>query len=276
MTKPLWYFLCGMAAVALPLALLFTVRALGVLETRPDATLEYARGPDGPLMLHVFHARGDRSPAPALLLFHGGGWVFGEPRNVYKQCLFFREQGYTCIAAQYRLGPPNPPDIRGAIDDAAAALAYLHDNAPALGIDPKAIHAGGGSAGGQLAAALGAGLHGADRLRPTSLVLLNPVLDLAPCTPFHHLAGEDWRALSPLQAVDADFPPALVLSGTRDVEVPVAGIEAFCAAVEASGGRCETAFYEGQGHGFFNPRPGEDNPYFERTNQRMQVFLDAL
>lgn len=277
MAKEYWYFLAGMLAVALPLAALLAIKKLDLLGDRPDARIVYATAGDTQLTLHAFHPRGlnRTSPAPALLLFHGGGWRFGSPQQFYPQCRAFAALGYRCFSAAYRLSPHDPPDLRGAIDDAARALQYLHDHAVELGVDVARIVAGGGSAGGHLAASLGAGLHGQQHPRPRALLLLNPVLDFAPCTPFHHLAGADWHAVSPLQAVDARFPPALLQSGSLDVEVPPAAVHAFCDTVNAAGGDCRTQIYDGQRHGFFNAenRGGE---YLRRSNAAMADFLRDL
>lgn len=275
MAKQLWVFLAGMMVVIVPLAILVAIKKLDLFEDRPDAKLAYARAGDKTLHLHAFHAEGASDKAPALLLFHGGGWRFGGPEQFYPQCRFFAARGYRCFAAEYRLGPHDPPDIRGAIEDAAMALEYLVDNADALGIDRARIYAGGGSAGGHLAASLGAGLHGADRARPESLLLLNPILDLSPCMPLHHLAGEQWRHISPRQAIAADYPPTLLLSGELDVEVTPASIEAFCADLNGQGVRCEAVIYKGQRHGFFNA-DNAAGEYLNRTNERMAAFLAQL
>jgi acetyl esterase/lipase len=158
------------------------------------------------------------------------------------------------------------------VADAGRALDYLAQNAARLNIDPERLYAGGGSAGGHLAASLGAGLHGAERRRPAGLILYNPVIDLSPCQPNHHLVREYWQDVSPLQHIDRDFPPTLVLTGADDLEVLSASVEAFCAAVERAGGRCEAEVYASQAHGFFNYREA-GNAYFDKTNERALRFL---
>jgi acetyl esterase/lipase len=272
MAKELWYFLAGMMVIAVPLAILVAVKKLDLFEDRPDAKLAYTQAGGNTLYLHAFHAGGAGDKAPALLLLHGGAWRFGGPQQFYPQCRFFAARGYRCFSAEYRLGPHDPPDIRGAIEDAAQALEYLLDNADALGIDPTRIYVGGGSAGGHLAASLGAGLHGAGRPLPTALALLNPVLDLAPCTPFNHLAGVQWQSISPRQSVGPDYPPTLILSGALDVEVTPDSIAEFCDALREQGVHCESVIYEGQRHGFFNPG-NNGGEYLRRTSERIADFL---
>jgi acetyl esterase/lipase len=250
------------------------VKKFDLLEVRPDKKESYATVNGRDLNLHIFRAKNakSQSAAPALLLFHGGGWNHGEPRQFYPQCQFFAEHGVTCISAEYRLGPTHQPDIAGAIQDAGAALDYIHTHAERLGINRDNVYAGGGSSGGHLAAALGLGLHGEDRVRPAALALYNPVLNLAPCSPNHYLAGKNWEAISPQHHINNKFPPTLILAGAEDSEVTPAMVNAFCNGVREVGGICNNVEYAGQHHGFFNDRPG-GNPLFLETNEEVLRFL---
>lgn len=272
MAKEHWYFLAGLLAVLLPLALLLAIKKLQLFEARPDARIAYTQFAEKPLHLHVFRAQQQQAAAPALLLFHGGRWLYGGPQSLYPQCRYFAARGYHCFSAEYRLGRQHQPDVPGALGDASAALAYLYEHAAQLGIDARRIYAGGGSSGGHLAAGLGAGL---GTHRPAGLVLYNPMLDLSPGTPDHHLVREHWQAVSPYHHIDSRFPPTLILNGTQDPEVPVASVEAFCAAMRAAGGVCELQLYEGQSHGFYHFMEGR-NPWFERSSQRAWEFLQGL
>ncbi len=77
--------------------------------------------------------------------------------------------------------------------------------------------------------------------------------------------------MSPFHHIDGAVPPSLILMGTQDPELPVPAAQTFCAAMQAAGGHCEIALYEGQGHGFYH------NPeYMEKTNQRILQFLRDL
>jgi acetyl esterase/lipase len=248
---------------------------------RPDRVISYREVDGHPLRLHLFEAKGRGDPAgrPLLLLFHGGAWQYGGPQQFFAQCRFFARHGLSCVSAEYRIGSRHGTDARAAVQDARAAFAYLADNASALGIDPRRILAGGGSSGGHLAAALGTALSlptepgFADTgRRPAALVLYNPMLDLGPCTPDHHLVKDFWQQVSPLRHIDSRVPPTLILLGDRDPEVPVTTGETFCDAVAAQGGVCELEVYQGARHGFFNQRRHDPN-YFELTNQRVLRFV---
>lgn len=275
MAKEYWYFVAGALLVLLPALLFVAVKKLHLLDAKPDQVIAYAGGSGQAMDLHVFKARNTGGEiAPALLLFHGGAWMLGAPRDLHRHCDFFADRGIHCFSAAYRLGPDSGPDVAGAIADARAAFDYLLNNAAALTINPARIAVGGGSAGGHLAAALGAGLplnrKGSEANRPAALVLYNPMVDLSPCTPDHHLVADFWESVSPLHHVDASLPPTLLMVGSEDPEVPIATAEAFCATAETAGGFCELVIYEGQAHGFFN-KP----KYLHLTGERVVEFLSG-
>ncbi len=90
------------------------------------------------------------SPAPALLFFHGGGFVVGSVDTHDALCrIFARDAGCMVLSVDYRLAPEYR--FPTAVDDAFDALEWLFANAQAHGIDPARIAIGGDSAGGTLA-----------------------------------------------------------------------------------------------------------------------------
>jgi acetyl esterase/lipase len=93
------------------------------------------------------------SNAPAILHFHGGGHVLGVPEMNKPQLMrWAHELGCVIVSVDYRLSP----EIRfpGPMDDAYAALRWMHEQADVLGIDPQRIAVSGESAGGAMAACL--------------------------------------------------------------------------------------------------------------------------
>jgi acetyl esterase len=89
---------------------------------------------------------------PALLDIHGGGFVVG---NMAMEHAFgvqvAKELGAVVVTVEYRLAPEHP--FPAGLEDCYAALTWLHDQAPELGVDRDRIAVGGQSAGGGLAAA---------------------------------------------------------------------------------------------------------------------------
>jgi acetyl esterase len=90
-------------------------------------------------------------PRPALIFFHGGGFVVGSLDSHDGLCrLICAEGNLRVIAIDYRLAPEHI--YPAALDDAFAATQWISANATQLGIDPGRIAVGGDSAGGMLAA----------------------------------------------------------------------------------------------------------------------------
>lgn len=106
---------------------------------------------------------------PALLYFHGGGFVIGSIATHDRLCRSLAAlSGCIVVSVQYRLAPEHR--FPAAVDDAFSALAWLRREAPSLGIDPARIGVGGDSAGGTLAAACA--IHARDGGWPLALQLL--------------------------------------------------------------------------------------------------------
>jgi acetyl esterase/lipase len=135
-------------------------------------------GQDGAskLRVRIYRPRNIDRPVPAMLWLHGGGFIFGAPEfDQQNNIATARELGILIAAVDYRLSPDHP--FPAALDDAYAALTWLHANAAALGVAAGRYAVGGSSAGGGLAAGLTLMAH--DRGEPPVAlqVLLYPMLD---------------------------------------------------------------------------------------------------
>lgn len=123
--------------------------------------------------------RGHDAPhdaAPALLYLHGGGFVIGAPETHEDICrILANAAGAVVVSPDYRLAPEHP--FPAAIEDCAAALMWMQEEAASLGIDATRILVAGDSAGGNLAAVIA--LLARDRQVPAVLgqVLIYPVAD---------------------------------------------------------------------------------------------------
>lgn len=102
----------------------------------------------------------------------GDGFPFHAPAT-----RFAAASGAIVVSVDYRLAPEHP--YPAALDDVMAVLSWLHENAASLGGDPDRIAVGGGSSGGNLAAALS--LRARDEGGPKILFqyLLFPATDLS-------------------------------------------------------------------------------------------------
>jgi acetyl esterase/lipase len=250
----------------------------------PDERIVYKRIAGHDLTLDVFHGRSPPSTGlPAgLLLFHGGAWEHGSAAQFHPQCQYFSQLGLTCISVEYRVRNRHGTSPADALQDARDAMRFVRRHASRLGIDPTRIAAGGGSAGGHLAAGLGVSLpvlgpssDSAASWRPDALVLLNPMLDLSPGRPDHERVLPDWMALSPRHNIAPGLPPTLIVNGTADVEVPVATVQDFCMATKQSGGQCEVVLFEAAPHGFFNLSV-QGGRFYRPSIDAVEAFLRRL
>jgi acetyl esterase/lipase len=234
------------------------------------------------LHLHVFTPSGqhDKTDRPAIVFFFGGGWMGGTPSQFYSQCRHLAQRGMVAISAEYRTAKPHGTTPAECVNDGKSAIRYVRAHAKSLGIDPQRIAAGGGSAGGQIAAAT-ATLTSFDdpdddpavSARPDALVLYNPVFDNGPSGYGHDRVKAYWQSFSPLHNLTAKTPPAIVFLGTNDNLIPVATAENFRDTMRKLGVRSELFLYDGQSHGFFNAKNPE---YHEKTLAETDRFLTSL
>ena len=95
----------------------------------------------------------DKNNRPCYISIHGGGWCMGHPVRNDTACRFLADKANVVVFdIDYSLSPQYP--YPAALNDCWNLLKYIYTNAEALGIDKKRICVGGGSAGGNLAAAL--------------------------------------------------------------------------------------------------------------------------
>src|SRR6185437_15597014 len=107
-------------------------------------------GPGGPIPLRLYRG-GQGAALPALVFFHGGGWVVGDIETHDVMCRHLAAaSGGVVISVGYRLAPENK--FPAALDDCVAATEWTAANVASLGIDGTRLAVGGDSAGGNLAA----------------------------------------------------------------------------------------------------------------------------
>jgi acetyl esterase/lipase len=245
------------------------------------------------LNAYIFEPAGHKSSdrRPAIVFFFGGGWRSGSPQQFEQQSRYLASRGMVAIAADYRVASRHSVKAVDCVRDAKSAIRWVRANAARLGIDPKRIAAGGGSAGGHLAAAAGVieGLDEPDEnsgvsSRPDAMVLFNPAVVLAPVAgldPRRDISGLEERlgieprALSPYHHIRKGAPPAIIFHGKADTTVPYATVELFAKKMTEQGNRCELVGFEGQSHGFFNFGRGGGQGYRE-TLRKTDEFLASL
>jgi len=247
-----------------------------IAEITPDQIIEYKQVGDLKLTLHIFnppdHKASDKTPA--IVFFFGGGWKGGTPSHFYSQSQYLASRGMVAICADYRTEQNAGTTPVECVKDGKSAMRWVRSHAEQLGIDPDKLAAGGGSAGGHIAAAMatlkGFNEEGEDTsvsCKPSALVLFNPVFDNGPGGYGYDRVSSYWKEFSPMYNLDKDVPPTLVQLGTKDQLIPVATAKAYKAKMEELGVRCDLILYEGQPHGFFN------NAKYKETLQAADDFL---
>ena len=109
-------------------------------------------GPTSDLPIRIYRqVKG--SVLPALVFFHGGGWVLNN-LDSYEQALrsLANKGKFVVIAVNYQKAPEQPFPVP--FDDCYATLNWVYENSAQLGINESQIGVGGDSAGGNLAAAV--------------------------------------------------------------------------------------------------------------------------
>ncbi|MFI4933969.1 MAG: alpha/beta hydrolase [Caulobacterales bacterium] len=208
---------------------------------------------------------------PALVFFHGGGWVAGGLDTHDGLCRrLAAAAGCRVIALDYPLAPEHPFPV--AIDAGLGALAEVARGAQALGVDPARLVVGGDSAGATIAAAVcqSAQLLGGPAI--AAQLLICPILDVAEESPSRKAFAEghfleratlerdlaDYcpgadradRRLSPLRAASlAGQPPTLIHTAEFDPFRDEG--QAYAARLRQAGVRVTATCHPGMIHYFY-------------------------
>ena len=225
----------------------------------------------GTIRVRVFTPRAT-GPLPALVYFHGGGWVTGDVETHEGICRTLANAARCLVASvDYRCAPEFTYPT--AAEDAYAATRWVVAQAAALGVDARRLAVCGDSAGGNLAAAVA--LMARDRGGPSLAlqVLVYPVTDCDFTRPSYTdnaegylLTAESMRFywdqyvpsaadraqpyVSPMRAVSlAGLAPALVITAEYD---PLRDEgEAYARRLAESGVPVTQSRYPGMIHAFF-------------------------
>lgn len=215
----------------------------------------------------------DQAPQPALICFHGGGWVVGDlDSNDRALRLLANESGVSVISIDYALAPEHP--FPAALDECVDVARAVRRDGARLGVDVDRLAIGGDSAGANLALAAAIDLRDAGESWPRFMLLVYGVYARDHSTESHRLygdgsfgfgteamdalwtmylgagaTGDDSRA-APLRAALDGLPPAYIVAGGLD---PLRDDSRRLAArlVEA-GGEVEYREYAGVVHGFMS------------------------
>lgn len=253
------------------------MRAMKDLADLPIGELAVMRdlacpGPAGEIPLRLFDSRADRTPGPAVIFFHGGGFVFGDLDSHAPICAeIARTLDLPVIAVDYRLAPENR--WPAAPDDCEAATRWVASSPALLDRQITGLVLTGDSAGGTLTIVTAMAL----RDEPAAAKVLAqwpiyPLVDECPNYPSYedfangYVLSKDsiawfddayradtthWRG-APIRADQTGMPPTLVITASLD---PLRDQGRAYAAATAKAG-VPTIYREAVGtvHGFVNLR----------------------
>lgn len=222
----------------------------------------FSYGPYAETRLDLFRPRLAHGACPAVLVLHGGGWRMGSRSDMVRRvCLPYLRRGFVVANADYRLTPS--ARAPAAVVDGRAALAWLQEHAASIGVDPSQLVVTGESAGAYLA--LMAALPRAGARPVAAVVDFYAPVDLADLLQGvrardyarEWLAGADTatvRQLSVLPAVDASFPPTVIVHGDADQEIAPSQSARLAAALEQAAVPFRLVTVSGAGHGGWTTR----------------------
>jgi acetyl esterase len=207
---------------------------------------------------------------PAIVYFHGGGWVIGGIESVDALCRELAVRvGCVVVSVDYRLAPEHP--FPAAVTDCHAVTRDVLQHPDRYGIDPGRVGVAGDSAGGNLAAVV-AGLARTDGIPLAHQLLICPNTDTHFDTPSFHAFGDgygltadgmiwffkrygggadpDDPRLAPLRAPHfRGLAPATVITAEYDILRDEG--EAYGAALAAAGVPVGVRRFDGMIHNFF-------------------------
>ena len=245
--------------------------------------------------LDIYLPQEAKKSMPLIVWVHGGGWQNGSKEGCPPLRKGYVQRGYAVAAINYRLS--GHATFPAQIQDCKAAIRWLRANASEYRIDPKRIGVWGSSAGGHLAALLGAAgdveafdvgadLDQSSRVQavcdfygPTDfkVFVTTPRYEshAASGSPEAKLIGgavleneEKARRVNPIEYVTRDDPPFLIVHGDDDRTVPLNQSGLLYEALKKA--RCDVRFHtiRGAGHG----RPGFGAPEIENM---VREFFDS-
>lgn len=270
---------------------------------RPNARVEYVTLPLGAGTVHGYIVRPveRNEPLPALVYFHGGGWVLGDLRTHER---LIREISVGAHAAVIFIELSRAPEVQYpvAIEEAYGATCYVAEHGASLNVDGSRLAVVGDGTGGNIATAVT--LMAKERRGPkiTLQVLLYPVTDssfdhdsyiafadgpwLSQATMkwfwdayMPHTPSREQVTASPLRAtVDQlrGLPEALVITAENDILCGEG--EAYARKLAVAGARVTATRYLGTIHDFLMLNALADSPptrgAMEQITARLRICLE--
>lgn len=213
--------------------------------------------PSTGLKLDVYRPAG-ATDAPVVVFFHGGSWTGGKRQWYRFVGTALASRGIVAVIADYRKYPQVKMD--GFMMDAAQAVAWAHAHAKEFGGNAARLFIMGHSSGGHIAGLLATDgrwlqTQGMSTRELAGFIGLAGVYDFVPIASnekdmlgmFGHAPSEQHRG-QPIDFVDGDEPPMLLLHGLADKEVDVHNSTSLADTMKAHAEPVTLKLYPGVGH----------------------------
>lgn len=212
-------------------------------------------GKDRAQKLEMFVPSGSKAALPVVVFIHGGSWATGDPHDYHFIARTLCAKGYAVVLAGYRLYPQTR--YPGMLEDGAAAVRWVHDNAAKFGGDPARLALMGHSAGAYNAVMLtldrqwlaGVGLD--DSVIRGTVSLAGP-FDFLPfdtdATIDSFGQAPDPAATQPINFARPGAPPLLLVTGDADTRVKPRNSKALAKRMTALGVPMTPVLLEGVTH----------------------------
>ena len=248
------------------------------------------------LLMDVFYPKKQtKKKRIALIIIHGGGWRSGNRTMHHAMAQELATKGYVCFTPEYRLS--TEALYPAAVHDIKAAIRWVRENANQFNIDTSKITVAGHSAGGELAAFMGA-TNGKPNFEGKQCNLntssrVDAVIDIDGILAFIHPEsgeGDDskrtsaatywfgyskaenpelWKEASPLTHAGSHTPPTLFLNSA--VERMHAGRSDYIKLLDQYGIYTQVKTFEGAPHSFVL-----FHPWFDPMIKQIDKFLKRV
>ena len=265
--------------------------------------VEYLRHGDESRLVRIYKPQGqprEGGAFPALLDVHGGAWNRGDRLHSEYRAPLLAATGVVIASVDFRLGPKHPYPAQ--VADVNYATRWLKAQAAELGADPSSVGVWGASSGGHTAFL--------SAMRPndpryTAIPLDNggsfdasvryvigcwPIVDpyaryffakdtgndrLVASSEAYFLTEDAMQEGNPHHILkreeSAVLPPALIIQGTDDDNLPVPVTEEFAEAYRQAGGSLQLEIFQGMPHSFAT----QEGPEGDRAHQILRNFIAA-
>ncbi|MEH7462231.1 alpha/beta hydrolase [Bacillus thuringiensis] len=120
-----------------------------VTKSKVETTHKTIDGTNGPIPLRIY-TPANEGILPAVVFFHGGGFIGGSVDVVENPCKSLAEKaGAVVISVDYRLAPEHA--YPAGLTDCFEAVTWVYEHAEEIRVNPQQIAVSGDSAGGNLA-----------------------------------------------------------------------------------------------------------------------------